>query len=231
MEILAFLSLAIGVTVIDIDNAMYATSQISTLEERRRLALGFSLVLEFVGRLVLVWLFFTLTNETEPLFIINGFEFTLEVIALLFAGGYLLISTSQEIRKIWQPQMRQEAALRRRRSFARHMLEMGIVLIIMSIDTVLVVTSLTISVGLVLSLLLFSAFVRFFFVERLVHFVELYPAVQVFILVLLIAIGVELIIQGLGIDVEPLFNILIIIAVLIYIAYQKRKASLRAKAM
>ena len=231
MEILAFLSLAIGVTVIDIDNAMYATSQISTLEERRRLALGFSLVLEFVGRLILVWLFFTLTNETEPLFIINGFEFTLEVIALLFAGGYLLISTSQEIRKIWQPQMRQEAALRRRRSFARHMLEMGIVLIIMSIDTVLVVTSLTISVGLVLSLLLFSAFVRFFFVERLVHFVELYPAVQVFILVLLIAIGVELIIQGLGIDVEPLFNILIIIAVLIYIAYQKRKASLRAKAM
>ena len=231
MEILAFLSLAIGVTVIDIDNAMYATSQISTLEERRRLALGFSLVLEFVGRLVLVWLFFTLTNETEPLFIINGFEFTLEVIALLFAGGYLLISTSQEIRKIWQPQMRQEAALRRRRSFARHMLEMGIVLIIMSIDTVLVVTSLTISVGLVLSLLLFSAFVRFFFVERLVHFVELYPAVQVFILVLLIVIGVELIIQGLGIDVEPLFNILIIIAVLIYIAYQKRKASLRAKAM
>ena len=226
MDILAFLSLAIGVTIIDIDNAMYATSQISTLKERRRLGLGLSLVLEFVGRLILVWLFFTLTNETEALFTIFGIGFTLEVIALLFAGGYLLISNSQELRKIWQPQMGQEVALKRSRSFAHLMIEMGIVLTIMSIDTVLVITSLTIVVGLALSLLLFSAFVRFFFVERLVHFIELYPAVRVFILVLLIAIGVELIIQGLGLDVEPLFNILIIIAVLIYVIYQKRMARL-----
>ena len=228
MEILAFLSLAIGVTIIDIDNAMYATSQISTMEERRRLGLGLSLVLEFVGRLILVWLFFTLTNETEPLFTIFGFGFTLEVIALLIAGGYLLISNSQELRKIWQPQMGQETALKRRRSFAQLMIEMSIVLTIMSIDTVLVITSLTIAVGLALSLLLFSAFFRFFFVERLVHFIELYPAVRVFILVLLIAIGVELIIQGLGLDVEPIFNILIIIAVLIYVTYRWQMARRRA---
>ncbi len=138
MEILAFLSMAIGVTLIDIDNAMYATSQISTLEERRRLGLGLSLALEFVVRLILVWLFFTLANETEPLFTIFGFGITLEVIALLFAGGYLLISNSQELRKIGQPEMGQEAALKRRRSFAQLMIEMSIVLTIMSIDTVLV---------------------------------------------------------------------------------------------
>ena len=228
MEILAFLSLAIGVTIIDIDNAMYATSQISTMEERRRLGLGLSLVLEFVGRLILVWLFFTLTNETEPLFTLFGFGLTLEVIALLIAGGYLLISNSQELRKIWQPEMGQEAALTRKRSFSQLMIEMSIVLTIMSIDTVLVITSLSITVGLALSLLLFSAFFRFFFVERLVHFIELYPAVRVFILVLLIAIGVELIIQGLGLDVEPIFNILIILTVLIYVISQWRMARLRA---
>jgi len=176
----------------------------------------------------LLWIFYTLTNETEPLFTIFGFGFTLEVIALLIAGSYLIISNSQELRKIWQPQMEQEAALKRRRSFAQLMIEMTIVLTIMSIDTVLVITSLTIAVGLALSLLLFSAVFRFFFVERLVHFIELYPAVRVFILILLIAIGVELIIQGLGLDVEPIFNILIIIAVLIYVTYRWQMARRRA---
>jgi predicted tellurium resistance membrane protein TerC len=229
MDILTFLSQALGITLVDIDNAMYTTGRISALTERRRLALGLSLALEFVGRLLLLWLFLVLTNETEPLFTIFGFEFTLESIALLGAGGYLLISNSRELTAFLQHDKQQEATLETTQSFSSLMIEMGVVLTIMSIDTVLVITTLTTAIGLALSLLLFSALVRLFFVERLVHFIELYPAVRVFILILLIAIGVELIIQGFGLDVEVLFNILVIIAILVYITYQRRMASLRAQ--
>ena len=78
------------------------------------------------------------------------------------------------------------------------MLEMTILLTIMSVDTALVVVSTTTVLGVMLFSLLFSAIVRLMFIERLVGFVQTYPAVRVFFLVLLVMIGSELIVQGLG---------------------------------
>ena len=92
----------------------------------------------------------------------------------------------------------------------------------MSVDTVLVITSQNTTLGIALFLLIFSAVLRLFFVDRLVYFIAQYPAVEVFVTVLLMAIGAELIIQGLGYDFEAIFNLLLILTILIFISLQGR---------
>ena len=92
----------------------------------------------------------------------------------------------------------------------------------MGFGVVLVVVSTTTALGVMLFLLLFSAIVRLLFIERLVGFVRAYPAVRVFILVLLVMIGTELIGQGLGLDVEIFFNALLVFASLVFITYRRR---------
>ena len=88
---------ALGITLVDIDNAVYSSSQVGILKTHRRLALVLILGLEFIGRLLLLALFAFLTNEQEPLFTIFGVEITIETLALLLAGSYLLISNGQEL--------------------------------------------------------------------------------------------------------------------------------------
>ncbi len=65
--------------------------------------------------------------------------------------------------------------------------------------------------------------VRLFFVDRLVIFIEKYPLVEVFVTFLLMAIGTELIVQGLGFDVEAFFNLLLILIIIIAVGIQRRK--------
>jgi predicted tellurium resistance membrane protein TerC len=215
---------ALGITLVDIDNAMYTTSRIGTLESRRRLALFLSLLLEFIGRLGLLVLFAMLTNEQEPLFRLFGIEFSIETIALFVAGGYLLISSALELTTMLRKDDgKTKVIIQAPRSLGMLLLQMSLILTLMSVDTILVIMSQVTALGIALFLLLFSAAFRLFFVQRLVHFIELYPAVQIFVTVLLMAIGIELIVQGLGMDFEAAFNMLLILVVVIFIGIQRNK--------
>ena len=220
-----------SVTLLDIDNAMYASGQISTLDSRRRLVLFLSLSLEFAARLGLFLLFVILANETEPLFHLFGYPVTLEALSLFAAGTYLLISNGRELADSLQEKNdtgEAEVRTTSRQSLPRLLIAMTLLLTLMSVDTMLVISGMTAELGMVLYLLLFSMIVRLLFVERIVHFVELYPAVQLFILAILVFIGVELILQGFGLEGEIFFNLFVIIAALVIIAYQWRKTRQRS---
>jgi len=228
--LLTLLIQGVGVALVDVDNAMYTTKRISGLKSDRRLALGLSLALEFIGRLVLLFIFLSFAGAQRPLFELFGIQFTLETISLFVAGFYLLISNGRElIAVVRNPNADANEPATAVTSFPRLMLEMAIVLTIMSVDTALVIISMTTALGMILFLLLFSAVVRLLFIERLVGFVQTYPAVRVFILVLLVMIGSELIVQGLGLDVEVAFNVLLVAALLVFIAYRRQSKRVREK--
>ncbi|MCP4358476.1 MAG: hypothetical protein GY796_10715 [Chloroflexi bacterium] len=225
-EIIALLLQAVSITLVDIDNAMYSTGQLTLLSSHRRLVLILSLALELLGRLGLLWLFAVLTSEREPLFTLFGIKFTIESISLFAAGLYLLVSNARELTHTLHQKAddTQNAEITSQTVSIHLLLEMGLVLTVMSVDTVLVVMNLTTAAPLILFFLLFSAGLRLLFVDKLIYFVDKYPAVQVFILVLLILIGSELIVQAMGLDNELIFNVLLLMATSIFIVYQRRKA-------
>jgi predicted tellurium resistance membrane protein TerC len=225
-QILTLLQQSIFITSIDLDNATYTTSAIQHLKpEKQQIAIFWSTILEFIGRLLLVALFLILTNENEPLFQLFGVEFTIESISLLGAGTFLLIRNGRELIGFFRTQGEpHEAQSVRVSSFGRVLFEMGVVLTIMSIDTVLAGLGITSVLSSLLFLFLFSAVVRLLFVRQIAAIVVRYPAINIVILTFLILIGIELIIQGLGVDIEPLFNLIMVVALIVTIIYHRQKA-------
>ncbi len=217
---LSLLVQALTVAIVDIDNAMYTTDQVSELPDRQGLANFLALTLEFTGRLLLLFIFSAITGTREPLFQIGGLPITLENVALFAAGCYLMVSNGREV---WHA-VRQPAALAVEappppRSFSLQLAEMGLVLTLLSVDTVLLTLTMTAVLGQILFFFLFSALLRLLFVDRLVVLIDRFPSISIFINGLLILIGTELIIQALGLEFEREFNALVLLAILVVVGY------------
>jgi predicted tellurium resistance membrane protein TerC len=227
-ELLILLQQSIFLTSIDLDNATYTTGAIQHLKpEQQQLAIFWGIVLEFIGRLLLVTLFLGLTIEEKPLFILFGIEFTVESLSLFGAGTFLLFRNGRELISFFRTDgWLEETQPHKSGRFRTVIFEMGIVLTIMSIDTVL--AGLGIATGLVSLIFLFlvSAVVRLLFVRQLALFVRRYPAINIVILTFLILIGAELILQGFGPDFEPVFNAILVVAIVVAIIYHRQRAKL-----
>jgi predicted tellurium resistance membrane protein TerC len=226
-QLLTLLQQSVFITTIDLDNATYTTSAIQHLKpEKQQSAIFWATTIEFIGRLLLTSIFIILTNEDEPLFTLFGVEFTVESISLIGAGIFLLIRNGRELIEFFKNQGEPQGdPAVKEGSFRSILLEMGGVLTIMSIDTVL--AALGIASGLInlLFLFLFSAVVRLLFVRQIAGFVRRYPALNIVILTFLVLIGIELIIQGFGLDIEPIFNVIMIIALIVAIIYHRQRST------
>lgn len=224
---LSLLLQALTVALVDVDNAMYTTDQVSELPERQTLANILALSLEFAGRLLLLFLFSGVTGARDPLFVAGGLPIGLDHLALLVAGLYLVFSNGRELlHAIRAPAAVATDTPPPPRSFGLHLAEMGIVLTLLSVDTVLLVLTMTAVLAEILFFFLFSAVLRLLFVDRLVTLIDRFPSISVFINGLLILIGVELIAQALGLDIEREFNAAVLITILVvvgYIWYTKRQ--------
>jgi predicted tellurium resistance membrane protein TerC len=225
--LLTLLQQSIFITSIDIDNATYTTSAIQRVKpEQQQSAIFWSTGLEFIGRLSLVALFLFLTNEEEPLFTLFGVEFTIESISLFGAGTFLLISNGRELVNFFRTkgQLEEDPHPITAGRFRDVLFQMGLVLTVLSIDTVL--AGLGVATGLfsLIFLFLVSAIVRLLFVRQIAAFVRKYPAINIVILTFLVLIGAELILQGFGPDFEPIFNTVLMIAIAVAIIYHRRRA-------
>jgi predicted tellurium resistance membrane protein TerC len=223
---LSLLLQALTVALVDIDNAMYTTDQVSELPDRQMRANVLALVMEFAGRIVLLFLFSAIVGAREPLLHIGGLPVRLDHLALLIAGLYLVISNGRELlHAVRAPAAAATESPPPPRSFGLQLAEMGIVLTLLSVDTVLLVLNMTTVLAEILFFFLFSAVLRLLFVDRLVSLIDRFPSLTVFINGLLILIGMQLIVQALGVDFEREFNGFVLIAILVvvgYIWYTKR---------
>lgn len=224
---LSLLLQGLTVALVDIDNAMYTTDQVSELPDRQKLANFLVLLLEFVGRLLLLFLFSAVAGAREPLLNIGGLPIRLDHLALLAAGLYLVISNGRELlHALREPVAAATELPPAPRSFGLQLAEMAVVLTLLSVDTVLLVLTMTAVLAQILFFFLFSAVLRLLFVDRLVALIDRFPSISVFINGLLILIGLELIVQALGLDFEREFNGIVLIAILVvvgYIWYTKRE--------
>ncbi|MCB0163812.1 MAG: hypothetical protein KDI79_06285 [Anaerolineae bacterium] len=223
---LTLLQQSLYMTSIDLDNATYTTNAIQRLKpQQQQMAIFWGTLLEFIGRLILLTIFIVLTNEEKPLFTLFGVEFTVDALSLFGAGVFLMVRNGRELIDFFrtndQPEHSQPTKEGR---FWNVVLEMGVVLTVMSIDTVLAGLGIAGSLLILIYLFLFSAVVRLLFVRHIATFVRRYPAINIVILTLLVLIGAELIVQGFGLDFEPLFNTILMAALVTAIIYHRQRA-------
>lgn len=229
-HLLELLKLGATTTLLDVDNALYMTSAVDPLPaEKQKKAIFWGILLELVGRIVLIIIFGYLASGTEPLFELFGIEFTAETISLLIAGIFLFARSTRDLFSFFFGSEESETSKDRiqTKSFSSLMLEMTLINILLSIDTVIAVSGSAISGGahlaVVLYMLLFSAVVRLLFVRQIARFIKRYPATNIIVLTFLTLIGFELFAQGLGAHLpERLFNGMMLIALFAAIVYQWR---------
>ena len=224
-QLLILLQQCILVTSIDIDNATYTTSAIQRIEpKQQQRAIFLSTIIELIGRLILLTIFLVLTNEEEPLFTIFGIEITIDSLSLFGVGAFLLIVNGRELIDFFRKRGKSESVQSIKSGRFRDVVfEMGVVLTFMSIDSVLAGLGIASGVPTLLILFLFSAVVRLLFVRQIAAFVRRYPAINIVIFTFLVLIGIELIIQGFGLDFEPMFNAVLMLALIVAMIYHRRQ--------
>ena len=228
--LLELLKQGLVVTALDVDNALYMTSMVEQLEPaRQRRAIFWGLLIELIGRLALIALFTFVISGTEPLFEIFGIQFTVESLSLLAAGSFLFVKSSQELLAFLRGEDddQDRPHLAEDMSFVRLMVEMSVVSIVLSVDTIISIGGSTSMLVEVLYLLLFSAIVRLLFIRQIAGFMARYPSLNIIILAFLILIGAELFLQGLGFNIpEMVVNLVLLSAVIAAVLFHRQRENI-----
>ncbi len=226
VQLLTLLQQGILVTLLDVDTAVYMTSAIEHLPFRKqKQAIMWGLLAEFAGRIGLIGLFYSLFSENETLFTLLGIKFTPDSISLFIAGAFLLYKSSSDLYEFLTSQEKPEQLKLPQVSFPRLMIEMTVVNLMLSIDTIVVVSTRALDFSTIIFLFLVSAMIRLFAIDKLAQFIKKYPSLNIVILIFLILIGFELFLEGLWFQFpEEIFNTVIVLAIIVAIIHQRRRS-------
>ncbi len=226
VQLLTLLQQGILVTLLDVDTAVYMTSAIEHLQFRKqKQAIMWGLLAEFAGRIGLIGLFYSLFSENETLFTLLGIKFTPDSISLFIAGAFLLYKSSSDLYEFLTSEEKPEQLKLPQVSFPRLMIEMTVVNLMLSIDTIVVVSTRALDFSTIIFLFLVSAMIRLFAIDKLAQFIKKYPSLNIVILIFLILIGFELFLEGLWFEFpEAIFNTVIVLAIIVAIIHQHRQS-------
>lgn len=211
-----FLWLGVIATTLDVDNALYMTSQTQDRPEKEQKRLIFwGLAAEFGARLVLLAVAFYLASGKEVFFTVFGLDITPQVIALLGAGLFLFLSSANDLSNYLTGKDETEAkAPAGQGSFIPVLAQMTIVNAVLSIDTVIAVAGMTDKIIGATIILAVSAGIRFLFVRQIAGLIARFPETKVVVLTFLTLIGLQLILQAVHDDLpESGFNIIMALAI------------------
>lgn len=226
-----FIWLGLVATTLDVDNALYMTSQTQgrSEEEQKRL-IFWGLIAEYAARFALVLVAFYIATGQEPLFTLAGFAVTPKALALLGAGIFLLTSSLGDLNDFFSSkgagEKRQKTETKT--SFTQLLVQMTVVNTVLSIDTVIAVTGMTTQLVGAAIILAVSAIIRFLFVRQIAGFIARHQETKIVILSFLMLIGAQLILQAFHDDLpESLFNLVLAGALVVALGYRDYHAQPR----
>ncbi len=231
MNLWTLLQAGLLTTTLDVDNALYLTSAIEDFpkkEQQKAILIG--LLIEFLGRLVLIAIFLWVFGGRDVTFTVAGITFSPESIALIGAGIFLFWRSLHELLDFFrgkQSEGETSITIDQSASFGRRMLEISLVNITLSIDTIVAITGSTSEGWQILYLLLFSAVIRAVFVRQIAVIIHRLPSLNIIILTFLTMIGVTLFLEGLGLAFpQEAFNLILLTAVITAVLYERRRQRL-----
>lgn len=193
---LSFLTLAGLEIVLGIDNIILLSVLVERLPPRRRtsarfLGSGFAMLTRIGLLLSVVWM----TTLTHPLFSLWGVPVSLHD-AVLFGGGVLLVvQSADEILDLLKGRT-EPRAVGSKRGFWLIIVQIGILDIVFSLDSVFTAIGLTRRIEVMIAAIVVSVLAMLGIASAVGRFIERYPTLKALALAFLVLIGVSLIAES-----------------------------------
>lgn len=195
--IISFFTLTILEVVLGIDNLILLAVLTDRLPKTfRKKAQYYGLTFAWVTRLILLFSALWVMKLTHPLFTLYDRTFSFRDLFLITGGGFLLFKATQEIHHAvldtkTPPLPRAQPTL-----FWLVVLQIGIMDIIFSLDSVLTAIGLTSRFWIMASAITFAILMMLFAATSVNQFITKYPTLKMLALSFLILIGVLLLADG-----------------------------------
>lgn len=194
---IALLTLTFMEIVLGIDNIIFISLVAGKLpEEQQKKARIGGLSLALIMRILLLFSITWLIGLTEPVLALFGFDFSWRDIILAGGGIFLIVKSVLEIHeKVEVHDVSKEITAAK--SFTLALLQIVMLDIIFSFDSILTAVGLTDEIILMILAVTISIVVMMVFAKAVGEFVNRYPTIQILALSFLILIGFMLIMEGL----------------------------------
>jgi predicted tellurium resistance membrane protein TerC len=193
----SFISLTILEVVLGIDNLVFlaiVTQRLPKPLQSRARKLG--LTFAWVTRLILLASALWLIEQIRPLFTIFGIGFSWRDLFMICGGLFLLAKSTQEIHTEMEPVDLKSQILPKYANFTMVVIQVAILDIVFSLDSVLTAIGLTQRFWLMASAITIAIITMIFASEPLSRFVEKHPTIKMLALSFLMLIGTVLIADG-----------------------------------
>jgi predicted tellurium resistance membrane protein TerC len=194
---IGFVTLAVLEIVLGIDNVVFISILAGKLPAQqrgraRRLGLGLAMIMRILMLLSITWI----VRLTAPLFTILGEEISGRDLVLLVGGLFLLGKATHEIHTKLEGE-EGEASARVAASFASVIVQITLLDVVFSLDSVITAVGMVQQVGVMIGAVVVAVAFMMAFAGTISDFVERHPTVKMLALSFLLMIGVMLIGEGL----------------------------------
>jgi predicted tellurium resistance membrane protein TerC len=187
--------------VLGVDNIIFISILVGRLPEAQRqrariLGLGFAMATRILLLLSLAWVM----TLTEPLFTIIGREISGRDLILILGGLFLLWKAVHEIHGSLEGEEEAHddaaAAAAARATFASIIVQIGIIDIVFSLDSVITAVGMVDHVQIMIIAIVIAVGVMMFSAKAIGEFVDRHPTVKMLALSFLILVGLALVAEG-----------------------------------
>ena len=200
---IALATLASLEIVLGIDNIIFISILVGRLPEKERdLARSLGLGLAMVARLILLFSISWVMGLTEPWFSVFAWEFSGRDLILVGGGLFLLAKATHEIHNSLEGSSHANSASNTAQaSFGSILVQIGVLDIVFSLDSVITAVGLSDHVSLMAVAIILSVLVMLFAARPIGDFVDDHPTIKILALSFLIMVGVTLMVEGFGVHV------------------------------
>ncbi len=198
---LAFATLTLLEIVLGIDNIVFIAILVGRLPEaQRQRARIIGLALAMLTRIALLLSLVWLMGLTAPLFEILGEEISGRDLILLGGGAFLLAKSTMEIHNSLESPEEQQQSMKRA-SFLLVILQVAIIDIVFSLDSVITAVGLAQHVQVMVAAIVVAILVMMLAAKAISDFIDEHPTVKMLALSFLTLIGVVLMAEGLDLHI------------------------------
>lgn len=196
--ILSLSTLTILEIILGIDNLIFLSIISQRLPIRQqKVARRVGLMLALALRLILLASAVWIVKMSTPLFTLFGYQFSGRDIFLIAGGVFLLAKATQEIHVEIDIDEEDKRTIPHRSSFSSVIIQIGLLDIVFSLDSILTAIGLTDRYWLMATAILIAISCMLLLTESLSQFIEKNPTIKMLALSFLILIGMVLIADGL----------------------------------
>ena len=197
----SFLTLAVLEIVLGIDNIIFLSLLVDRLPPAQRrsarlVGLGFAMLTRIALLFSVVWL----ANLREPLFAIAGVGISGRTLVLFAGGAFLAVKSLMEIRDMLRGK-KPERTTGPMDSFWLIILQIGIIDIVFSLDTVFTAVGLANRVEVMIAAIVVSVLVMMMVSSAVGRIIERHPTIKGLALVFMVLVGVSLVAESVDLEI------------------------------